>query len=71
MIMTATGPGGAAGPGGPEYEAAVRRAAELAALFSRHQAITEAELAASGIYPVSVVHGYAETDEDAELIYRA
>jgi len=69
--MTATGPGGAAGPGGPEYEAAVRRAAELAALFSRHQAITEAELAASGIYPVSVVHGYAETDEDAELIYRA
>jgi hypothetical protein len=52
------------------YEDAKRRAAELAAVFSGHQVVTEAELAARGIHPVSIAHGCAETDEDAGLIYR-
>jgi len=38
-------------------------------VFANVQAITEAELAAEGICPVSVVHGDAETAEDAEVIY--
>jgi hypothetical protein len=53
------------------YEAAKRRAAELAPVFAGHRAVTEAELAARGVHPVSVVHGCAETGEDADLIYRA
>ena len=39
---------------GPDWEAARRRAEELAAMFTGHQVITEAELAARGIHPVSV-----------------
>jgi hypothetical protein len=54
-----------------EYEAAKRRAEELAAIFANLQVITEAELAAQGIRPVSVMHGDAETAEDADLIYGA
>lgn len=52
------------------YEAAKRRAEQLAAMFANLQAVTEDELAAQGIRPVSVVHGDAETVEDADLIYR-
>ena len=33
------------------------------------QVLTEAELAARGIYPVSVAHGSPETGEDAGLIF--
>ena len=54
---------------GPDWEAARRRAEELAAMFTGHQVITEAELAARGIHPVSVAHGTPETDEDARLIF--
>jgi hypothetical protein len=54
---------------GPEWEAAKRRAEELAAMFTAHQAVTEAELAAQGIHPVSVAHGSPETNEDADLIF--
>ncbi len=54
----------------PDYrEEARRRAEQLAAVFANHQAIREAELAAQGIHPVSVVHGDAEDAESAELIY--
>jgi hypothetical protein len=51
------------------YEAARQRAAELAGLFAGHQVVTEAELATRGICPVSIAHGSAETDHDAELIF--
>ena len=54
----------------PAYEAAKRRAEQLAALFANLQVVTEAELAAQGTRPVSVMHGDAETVEDADLIYR-
>jgi hypothetical protein len=54
----------------PAYEAAKRRAEQLTALFANLQVVTGAELAAQGIRPVSVVHGDAETVEDADLIYR-
>src|ERR1700733_11658576 len=53
------------------YEAARRRAAEPSALFQPHQVVAEAELAARGIFPVSVVHGDAESEQDANLIHRA
>jgi hypothetical protein len=53
----------------PAYEAAKQRAAELAAVFAGHQVVTEAELATRGIHPVSIAHGSAETDRDAELIF--
>lgn len=52
-----------------DYEAAMRHAAELAEVFGEHQVVTEAELAARGIHPVSIAHGCAETDQDADLIY--
>ena len=55
----------------PAFEAAKRQAAEMAALFAGLQVVTEAELAIRGIWPVSVVHGDAETAEDADLIYGA
>jgi hypothetical protein len=32
--------------------------------------VTEAELAARGIHPVSVVHGCPETGQDTGLIYQ-
>ena len=54
---------------GPDWEAARRRAEELAALFSADQVGPEAELAAKGIYAVSVAHGSPETDEAAALIF--
>jgi len=44
--------------------------AALMAALEQLRAVEEAELAAGGIHPVSVVHGDAESDEDAELIYR-
>src|SRR5215469_259861 len=43
----------------------------MAAMFAGLQVVTEAELAIRGIWPVSVVHGDAETAEDADLIYGA
>ena len=55
----------------PAFEAAKRQAEELAAMFTGNQVATEAELAIRGIWPVSVVHGDAETAEDADLIYGA
>ena len=54
----------------PAHEVAKRRAEQLAAMFVNLQVVTEAELAAQGIRPVSVIHGDAETVEDADLIYR-
>lgn len=51
-------------------EEAGRRSAELAAVFAGHQAITEAELAARGIHPVSISHGTPETGEDTDLLYK-
>ena len=39
---------------GPYWESARRRAEELAAVFAADQVVTEAELAAKGIHPVSV-----------------
>ena len=54
---------------GPYWESARRRAEELAAVFAADQVVTEAELAAKGIYPVSVAHGSPETDEAAALIF--
>jgi hypothetical protein len=53
----------------PAFEAAKRQAEEMAAMFAGLQVVTEAELAIRGIWPVSVVHGDAETAEDADLIY--
>ena len=55
----------------PAFEAAKRQAQEMAAMFAGLQVVTEAELAIRGIWPVSVVHGDAETAEDADLIYGA
>lgn len=55
--------------GDAEFEQARQQAELLAAILSSTAAVAEAELAASGIRPVSVVHGYAETDQDAQLIY--
>jgi hypothetical protein len=43
--------------------------AELMAAFDQMQTAEEAELAAHGVRPVSVVHGDVESDEDAALIY--
>ena len=43
--------------------------AELMAAFDQMQTAEEAELAAHGIRPVSVVHGDIESDEDVALIY--
>ena len=54
---------------GPDWEAAKRRAEELAAVFAADPVVTEAELAVRGIHPVSVAHGSPETDEDADLIF--
>jgi len=53
----------------PAFEAAKRQAEEFAAIFGGLQVVTEAELATRGIWPVSVMHGDAETAEDADLIY--
>jgi hypothetical protein len=55
----------------PAFEAAKRQAEEQVAMFAGLQVVTEAELVIRGIWPVSVVHGDAETAEDAELIYGA
>jgi hypothetical protein len=64
-----TGSKGAEGAeGGDPGRAALERAHRLMALFRQQQVVTEAELAAQGIHPVSVVHGYLETDADADLI---
>jgi hypothetical protein len=46
-----------------------KRAEDLNAMFAADQAVTEAELAANGIRPVSVVHGDPESSEDADLIH--
>jgi hypothetical protein len=43
--------------------------AELIAAFDQMQAAEEAELAAQGIHPVSVVHGDLESAEDEQLLY--
>ncbi len=52
----------------PAVRAAIERAKETMAAFAQVQAVTEAELALNGIYPVSVVHGPVESYEDEELI---
>jgi hypothetical protein len=55
--------------GDPAYWDELRRRAEqMAAVFAGIQAVTEAELAAHGIRPVSVAHGDPETAVDADLI---
>lgn len=43
--------------------------AALMAAFNEIQTTEEAELAANGIHPVSVVHGDLESAEDEQLIY--
>jgi len=53
----------------PEFEEAKQRAAEFAAVFAGLAVQAEAELAVRGIYPVSVVHGYAEDEASSGLIY--
>lgn len=52
------------------YEEAKRRAAAMADLFNELPVVTEAELAAADKHPVSIVHGDAETEEDARLIFQ-
>lgn len=42
--------------------------AEIMAAFEQAAAVEEAELAARGVHPVSVVHGDIESEEDANLI---
>ena len=54
-----------------DWDALIQRARQLAAMFDGAPAVTEAELAASGIRPVSVTHGDPESEEDAELIHQA
>jgi hypothetical protein len=39
-------------------------------VFANIRAVTEAELAAHGIHPMSIAHGTPETDEDTALVYR-
>lgn len=53
------------------FEEAKRRARELASMFAAEQAVTEAELAAHSIHPVTIAHGTPETPEETELIYEA
>jgi hypothetical protein len=43
--------------------------AALMAAFDQMQTAEEAEMAAHGIHPVSVVHGDLESSEDEQLIY--
>lgn len=52
----------------PGVRAAIERARAIMAAFAQAQAVTEAELALNGIYPVSVVHGPMESYEDEKLI---
>jgi len=52
----------------PDVRAAIERAKAIMAAFAQAQAVTEAELALNGIYPVSVVHGPIESREDEKLI---
>lgn len=52
----------------PDVRAAIERAKAITAAFAQAQAVTEAELALNGIYPVSVVHGPVESREDEQLI---
>jgi hypothetical protein len=51
-----------------DWDALRKHAERLGAVFDGAQAVTEAELAASGIRPVSVTHGDPETEQDAELL---
>lgn len=51
------------------WDEARRRAERLEAIFAAAQVVTEAELAAHGISPVTVVHGDPETSQDAGLIH--
>ena len=53
-----------------DWDALIQRARQLAAMFDGAPAVTEAELAASGIRPVSVTHGDPESEEDARLIHQ-
>lgn len=54
----------------PEIRAAIDRARQFAGLFTINAIVAEAEFAAAGIHPVSVVHGDPETQADAALIHR-
>ena len=53
-----------------DWDALIQRARQLAAMFDGAPAVTEAELAASGVRPVSVTHGDPESEEDARLIHQ-
>lgn len=52
----------------PDTRAAIERGKEIMAAFTQGQAVTEAELALNGIFPVCVVHGHMESYEDEQLI---
>jgi hypothetical protein len=51
------------------WDEARRQAERLEAIFASAEVVTEAELAAHGISPVTVVHGDPETSQDADLIH--
>ncbi len=51
------------------FEAAQEYVEGMAAVWAEIAAVTEAELAARGIHPVTVAHGEASTDEDVTLVY--
>jgi hypothetical protein len=48
--------------------AALRKASELEAMFAGPAVVTEAELAARGIFPVTVAHGTPEAPDDEALL---
>jgi hypothetical protein len=49
-------------------EAAMQKAGELESVFAGHQSVTEAELAAQGLHPVTVAHGTPETNGEQALL---
>ncbi|GAA3843971.1 hypothetical protein GCM10022226_78720 [Sphaerisporangium flaviroseum] len=54
----------------PEYDAIKERALELVQTLAGDAVTAEAMLATRGIQPVSIMHGDAESEADADLIYR-
>lgn len=54
----------------PDIKAAIAKAAEWTELFQGAAVVREAEFAMDGIHPACVVHGEAESHQDADLIYR-
>jgi hypothetical protein len=61
---------GASQLNGPDYGDALRRYEELTLLLACAPATAEAELAAHGLRPVSVIYGCGEKPGEAKLIYQ-